>query len=143
MASANSKVVREVKLGSRYFMWRDFELWLTSMESMGGLRMRFTRDRKGTVAVIRALYKWWTDKDWDEHRSHMVANKSSGVLGVRHSLKRRIAAQLPGIGEGRSKDVAEYFESIQDMMIPEHWEQLEVKGIGKKTIEKIVKELSK
>jgi len=27
---------RVVKLGSRYFMWRDFELWLTSMESMGG-----------------------------------------------------------------------------------------------------------
>jgi len=77
---------RAVNLGSRYFMWRDFALWLTSMESMGGLRLRFTGSRKETVAVIKALYKWWTDKDWEEHRSHLMAHKSGGVLGVKHSL---------------------------------------------------------
>ncbi len=136
---------RVVNLGRRYFMWRDFSLWLTSMESMGGLRLRFTRDRKDTVAVIRTLYKWWTDKEWGEHRSHMVANKSSSVLGIKHSLRRRIAAQLPGIGEGRSKDVADHFGDTSAMLefFVEEGVQgwTAIKGIGPKTAERIIKEL--
>jgi len=132
---------RTVNLGRRYFMWRDFELWLTSMESMGGLRLRFPYSRKETVETIRLLHRWWTHKDWGEHRSHLVANKSGGVLGVRHSLKRRIAAQLDGVGETRSKAVAEHFNTIGEMFVAQPEEWMEIDGIGKVTAEKVVKEL--
>ena len=132
---------RTVNLGSRFFMWRDFELWLTSMESMGGLRMRFPYSRKETVETIKLLYRWWTHKDWGEHRSHLAANKSSSVLGVKHSLKRRIAAQLDGVGETRSKAVAEYFPSIFEMITAPVDEWMEIAGVGEKTAERVVKEL--
>lgn len=132
---------RTVNLGRRYFMWRDFSNWLTSMESAGGLRLRFTSGRRETVAVIRALYGWWTNKDWAEHRAHLAPNKSTSVLGVRHSLKRRIAAQLPGIGDGRSKDVSEYFRSLPHMLLADEPEWMEIKGIGKKTAHGVVEAL--
>lgn len=139
---------RAVNLGHRYFMWRDFSLWLTSMESMGGLRLRFTRNRSDTVAVIKTLYKWWTAKDWEEHRSHLVANKSGGVLGVKYSLRRRFATLFKGIDDKRSAVVAEHFkrdsasESIEAMLDAGVKDWMSIDGIGEKTAESIRRELT-
>ena len=133
---------RAVRLGHRSFMWRDFESWLTSMENMGNVRVRRARDRKETVGLIRCLHKWWTRKDWGEHKAHLVPNKAHSVLGVKYSLKRRIAAQLEGVGETRSGEVARHFPDIGAMLAAGVEEWQEVKGIGKVTAEKVVKELS-
>jgi ERCC4-type nuclease len=134
---------RVVNLGSRYFMWRDFENWLTSMENMGGVRIRRSYSRFETAEMIKSLYKWWTRKDWGEHKAHLVANKAgSSVLGVKYSLKRRIAAQLDGVGDTRSKAVAEHWASIGEMVQGTVKQWMEIEGIGKVTAEKVVKELT-
>ena len=135
---------REVRLGSRRFMWRDFQTWLTSMETFGGIRIRHTSGRKETILMIKALQRWWSSKEWEEHRSHLAVNKSqSHALGMKYSLKRRIAAQLPGIGDELSGRVAKHFKTIDKMIVSctADWEEIE--GIGKSKAMKIVEELIK
>jgi ERCC4-type nuclease len=135
---------REVRLGSRRFMWRDFQTWLTSMETFGGVKIRHTSGRKETILMIKALKRWWSSKEWEEHRSHLAVNKSqSHALGTKYSLKRRIAAQLPGIGDEMSGRVSCHFSSIDEMVNAPKDIWTEIEGIGDKTAEKIIKEFEK
>jgi excinuclease UvrABC nuclease subunit len=54
------------------------------------------------------------------------------------SLRRRVAAELPGIGQQKSADVSRHFKTTQLMLEADVKEWRKVKGIGKTLAEKIV-----
>lgn len=122
---------KPVGFGRRCFMYRDLDNWITSMENCAGLRVRRTVDRVETARFIADSYGWWS-KEWSEHKSHLAFDESGpdAALLVRPSLLRRIAAQLPGVGFGKSGAVASKFRDVEHMVQAGVGEWQEIDGIG-------------
>jgi hypothetical protein len=81
--------------------------------------VRTTPTRRDTVRFIMALYRFWTDKDLDEHKSHLAIYSPDldRALAVPISDFRRTVAQLPGIGYRTSAAVeAAFGGSFRKMM---------------------------
>lgn len=130
---------RELSLGSRRFMYRDLDHWLTTMEVFGNIRVRRTGDRTETARGLADLYTWWTAKDYSEHKSHLAlhSERPDVALFSRPSLVRTVAAQLPGVGWKKSQAVARRFRTVEAMVCadPADWEALD--GIGKVMADRI------
>jgi ERCC4-type nuclease len=116
-----------------------------TLEHRGGLHVRWTQNQKETVRAVSTLYRCWTDRDLDEHRSHLAihAPDLDRALGTPITLRRRIAAVLPHIGYTLSAAVEKHFPSIWRMMNAEPKEWMEIDGIGKKTANDIVNAIRK
>ena len=116
---------------------------ILTLETRAGLRVRWTRSQKETIRYVSALYRFWTDRDLDEHRSHLAihAPDFDRSLVVPHSRQRLFAAMLPGVGYHKSEAVAKQFSSlsIEDMAALPASEWMKVEGIGKKLAADIVK----
>lgn len=131
-----------VALGAQQFMYRDFNHWLLTMEVKAGVRVRRTSSRLETARFIQSLYSWWTVKTWEEHRSHLAfEDDADSEILIRPNLARRVAAQLPGIGWHKSKNVARRFPTVTEMVCATERDWLEVEGIGKGLARKITQAL--
>jgi ERCC4-type nuclease len=58
--------------GRRPVMMSDVESWILSQIIRGGLWYWHCATRNDTVRFLSVLYRWWTSKDLDEHRSHQA-----------------------------------------------------------------------
>jgi ERCC4-type nuclease len=115
--------------GRNRVTYSTFELWLHSMSELGHARLERTADVEATAALIQSLYVWWNRED---HKSFNVMFSGADTEALtRPDLKRRLAAQLPGVGWVRSKAVANYFQTARAMFMssPDEWESID--GIGK------------
>jgi len=132
-----------VVLGTRVWMYRELDNWLTSIETMTGVRLRRTESERETAACILNLYHWWTDKEWDEHRSHLAFDRSDRPTLVKPSLAIRVAKELSGVGYDRAGAVARHFHgSVREMVLAGEDQWKEVAGIGKILSRRIVDELN-
>jgi len=104
-----------------------------------GIHLRRTFDRHETAALLASLYLWWTGKAWHEHRAHLALHSPMTEAGLLYkpSLRRRIAAELPGVGVGKSGAVADHFPSVRAMVGAEREEWMQIPGIGKGLATKI------
>lgn len=124
--------------GQRRFMYRDLQTWLLTLQQKAGLRVVTVSNWTEAAHWISTLYNWWTNKEWEEHRAHLAMDSSGGdwmldrALLVRPTLCRRVAAQLPGIGAGKSEAVANYFGTTKAMVEASETEWRLVQGIGPK-----------
>jgi ERCC4-type nuclease len=120
------------------------EGYLTTLEVRAGLHLRRTFDRHETAAVIASLYQWWTGKAYEEHKAHVALRSPILDAGLiyKPSLKRRIAAELPGIGIEKSGAVATHFPTVRALVTAEPDEWLQIPGIGKILASRIVAALS-
>lgn len=117
-------------------------LWgfLHTMSNKLGLKVSHTGTTSQTVDWLYHLNRWWTEKEYEEHKAHLAFDNSAALsLVSRPSLRRRIAKELPGIGWGRSGDVARHFPSVIDMLIAGEQEWTSIKGIGKETARRVVR----
>lgn len=131
----------DATVGSRGFMYRDFDKWLLTQLIKGGLRYMRTYNRQETVQFIRDLYAWWQE-GWDAHKSHLAPNTSmedqrDTALLVKPSLLREWAAKLPGIGWVKAGAVERHFGTIEHMMWASMKEWQEIEGIGKVLASKV------
>lgn len=124
--------------GRSRLMAKSFEQWLSTLELIGGVRIRQTSGPAATATTIMSLYTWWGRED---HSSFKVMQEPRGaaVELSRPRMLRRMAALLPGIGWVRSEAVAHRFKSIEHMINADEAEWEEIEGIGK-TIAKNVRE---
>ena len=137
---------RSYTQGKRFVMWRDWQHWLASIQIQGNCKLAFTSTQAESVAWITAMYSWWA-KPWEAHRTMQtvytgpVTAEKVGIFGniiqSNISLRRLWAMQLPGVGNGKSKDVEATFPTALDMANagPSKW--TEVDGIGEKLACKI------
>ena len=111
----------------------ELEKRIITLETRGGLRVRWTRTQKETVRYVSALYRWWTDRDLDSHTSHLAVHSPDldRALKTPLTLKRQVAAMLPGIGFQKSEAVDKHFASIWEMFNAATVEWQQVEGIGK------------
>ena len=98
----------------------ELEKRLACLETRGGVRVRHTNSRRDSLRVLIALYRFWTDRDLDEHKSHLAihAPDMDATLLTEVSDFRRVVAQMPGIGYKTSKAVEAHFDcSFRRLML--------------------------
>lgn len=91
----------------------------------GGLNPWWTQDRRQTVTWLEILYRTWTDKALDEHKSHLGVYHAPTLVPV--SPERRTLMTLPRVGFRVSGAVLARFGSIQRAFLapPEDWAAIE------------------
>jgi ERCC4-type nuclease len=89
------------------------------MELCGGIYTVWTRNQRQTCLWLLALYRTWTDKDLDKHKSHLAlyAPDLDPRLGEDIPWFRDACGRLPGISYERSKAFEDTFEgSMENLM---------------------------
>lgn len=130
---------KDIAPGRQRLTWQALDGWLTSMETLGGLKVRRTITEAETVATVQSLYHWWQK---DSHHSLHAFNTAYDAAAIeRPGLCRRVAAQLPMIGWQRSAAVAKHFGTIAAMVTAPASEWLAVEGIGKGIVAQVQKAL--
>lgn len=81
---------------------------ILNIQTRGGVWVRHTTGRRDTCRFIEAVYRYWTDKDLDQHKSHMAVyapDLDRGLLTPTSDFRRVLVVLLPGIGLTTSKAV--------------------------------------
>ena len=83
---------------------------IINLGTRGGMWVKETTSRRNTLRFIEAVYRYWTDKDLDEHKSHMAVyapDLDRGLLVPTSDFRRVLVVLLPGIGLATSRAVEE------------------------------------
>ena len=117
--------------GRQRYTYRQLANWLESVSNLAGITVLRSTCEAETVALVQALQAWWA-KDWSEHRSLQTFNESrpDAALLTKPSLRRRIAAELPGIHWVRSGALAAKFPTTHDLVNASVEQLMDVDGIG-------------
>lgn len=131
--------------GSRGVLYTEVEHYLATLEHLCGVRVVMTSDEERTVAWCVSRYRWWTEKEWEKHDSHVQiyapyreGERNGGGRGSsRGTFRPRTigltelwAAQLEGVNK-KAYEVGKRFKSPMEMANAS--EQEWVKLLGKKT----------
>lgn len=128
--------------------------FLTTLETFAGIKVRITPSAKATATMIEMTHHWW-QKEWSEHHGHLSMHKGASFKDHKKTLSflpealekpsvlRRIAAELPGVGVGRSKDIANHFGTLKAMFEASVKDWQTIPGIGKVTANLAWEELHK
>ncbi len=130
----------EYRAGSRKFMARDIWAYLNTLTMVCGLHCYYCPRDTDTVYYITALHHWW-NKEYDEHRSHLQPHNRDSVQLTKHSVFRRMVAQMDGIGWEKAKALDVEFDSMSELVGATQEDLMEVDGIGKGLAEGINKQL--
>lgn len=119
----------------RTVYWRDVESWLMTMSIFGGIRIHKVPDYREAAIWIKMASNWFAR---DTHKSHKVLYGTKELfpdqaLLLKPSLARRVAAQLPKIGEVRSASVAAHFKNLEQMVSASERDWCQIDGLGKST----------
>lgn len=118
------------------------ENFLTSLTLIEGVMVKRTFDDTETVASLLALYRWW-QKDVEDHTSTRRFYTPVFMPAQHHSLVRRVAKELPGIGLEKSRLIAAKFPSLRSLTTATAKEWQEIDGIGKTLAQRIVQLIEK
>ena len=117
---------------------------LLSLEVQAGVHVKQTFARWHTVKVVERLYRYWTDRNADEHRSHVAIHQLATIRPV--SKFRQTVAQFPHIGLKTSRQVEQHFNGSLQRAVNagvKEWAAIPTseggKRIGSKIAEAIVR----
>jgi ERCC4-type nuclease len=123
------------------YAYQEVAAWGLTMAQRGGVLLWRTKDREESVAWLRAMYWWWTSKDFEEHRAHLAwytPPATCEAMFEEPGLVQRVAAILPGIGAERAYAASQAFGSVRSMVCADEKAWRAVDGIGPKTARRVV-----
>jgi ERCC4-type nuclease len=129
--------------------YQEVVAWALTMAQRGGVLLWRTRDRAESVAWLRAMYWWWTSKDFEEHRAHLdwytPPYTPDNPLDVAEpGIVQKVAAALLAQGATvdvnaeRAKAAAAHFTSVRAMVGADEKQWREVVGVGAKIARRVV-----
>lgn len=115
------------------------DMYLDEVALFCGVQVKRTENVKETAAQIRGLWALYQKPPEDHHSLEQVFTPPPprASLISMPGLVRRVAKEFPGIGWGRSEEVARRFRTVEEMVRAEVEEWVEVPGIGKRTAERV------
>lgn len=118
---------------SKVWMWREFEGWLTTMEVIAGVKVRFFKNKQHSADAVVRLYHWWNAKDWDEHRSHIEIDDSHVTMGDKSDVFQFVIGR-PGAHMVTAAAAETEFRSIRRAANAsvEEWAELKIGRVGKR-----------
>jgi ERCC4-type nuclease len=112
--------------------YRQFDNWQNSLAESGKIRFKRSLTPAESAAQVLDIYYMWT-KNYDEHKTLFSFDRSQlPPLLTRPSIKRLVAAQIPGVGWELSARAAEHFPTVVDLVTATEDQWTEIGGIGKK-----------
>ncbi len=81
---------------------------IINLTTRGGMWVKQTTTRAQSLRFIEACYRYWTDKDLDQHKSHMAVyapDLDRGLLTPTSDFRRIVTLVLPGCGLQVSKAI--------------------------------------
>ena len=126
--------------GRKRFMARDIWAFMNTIQVVCGLHCYHTNSKSDTAYYIRALYHWWT-KEYEEHKGHLQPHTGTTVELSKHTLVRRVASCLDGIGWGKAREIDQVYSSVVDLVSARPEDLTKIEGIGKKLSESIYNQL--
>ncbi len=134
---------RPIQLGARRFMAKEIWSYLNTLQICGGVLIWKSGSERATGQWLVNLYYWWNSKSLDEHKSHEALHIPIAQLSTKKpSIVQRVAATLPGVGFNKSKEIAQKFSTVQEMVLAMEGDWLNVPGIGKTLARRITKALT-
>lgn len=137
---------RQVQVGGRAYMYRDWDNWTTSLGLLFGVSIKYTNSPKNTARALVNLYHYF-QKEWREHKTGNViysAPPPVWAAGADPHVVLRVAKEFDGIGWELSKDLALKYGSLRRMFTTMDEKSLkEIRGIGKVKAARVVEELDK
>ncbi len=139
---------RRVYTGKKIVLFSALANHLNTLRLKTNLIVVETADKLSTAWHVANLYKWFNDKAWDEHRSHLREYDPASTFRGKSSFERRIAACFDGIGHDRSALIEAAFPGVKDVTSPmeqmmaateKDWAAID--GIGRATAEKVYRQL--
>lgn len=100
-----------VQQGKSTLRMTDLEAQILTITQRGGVSYWHCPTQRDTIRFIATLYRWWTDKSLDEHRSHQAIYlpPPDRALFVEPSLFLKVASCLPGVGWDRAIALEAHF----------------------------------
>lgn len=97
--------------------WRhaDVELWLLTMQNKVGMKLMRTDTMRRSVDFLWDLYRWWTAKEWEQHRAHLKEHENISPF-TRAGQTLRMFSQLDGIGLDTAKVLKRRFRSMDGLV---------------------------
>lgn len=136
-----------LQIGTRGIAYSTAMFTLLTIAQKAGIHVWPTETTGQTLTFCQKLADWWL-RGWDLHQSmdtFYTAPATGEIDGAawwaEHTLVRRMAKEIKGIGWKRSRDVADRFDSVQQMANAETYGWEQVKGISKRRAREIVREL--
>jgi ERCC4-type nuclease len=114
--------------------------YLTSLEVLGGVYVRFSDTPMDTALMIASLYQWWQKPS---HRSLFEFDESRelrsrrGVDLVPAGLVERVAKEFPGIGEKKARMAKGKWNTVWSMANASEADLAKVFGLSKAGGEKL------
>lgn len=132
-----------LEVGGQVVPYSEFESMTLTLEMCGGVRVRHTTAKHMTGRFVKTLYHWWTNKDLDQHRSHLGFHDPvpDRALLVPPTLCREWAAKLPGVAWVKSGAVANYYGSAYNMALGTEKDWAKIDGVGKTMANRIVEKI--
>lgn len=121
------------------FLYSSLDNYLTSAQERG-TGIKRTQDDRELVRIILNLYSWY-QKEPGEHDRMPGSRYQAFSWNGKVSLRRKIAAQVPGIGWSKSKGLEDVFPTTRAMMNATVEELMQAEGIGKILAERIVEKV--
>lgn len=131
---------RPLSLGSRRFMHRELDGLLTTLTMAANVHIRQTSNSEDTASLIVNLYRWWTNKEFEEHRAHLTREPPSSTIR-RPNLVERLAKELPGIGWKKAREAAAAFATPMALVLSSEEEWRQLPGVGKVLAARVVNAL--
>lgn len=106
---------------------------LTVMHVRGGLNPMWVKDRRDAVRWIAALYRTFTDRDLDKHKSHLGIYRAPTLVPLTQT--EDTLRTLPGVGPAVARAAAKRFGTIYGAIVAsiEDWAELTTKDDKGKT----------
>lgn len=130
-----------IQLGKKPILYSAFSNSLNTLRLRSGIQVIQTNSKIHTAFEVASLYRWFSDKEWEEHRSHLADYDPASVLNIKTPFSRRVAIQLEGIGAKKAARVEDEFHgSVWEMANADskRWQRIE--GVGKTIADRIVTE---
>lgn len=124
------------------YNFQEFANKLNTLRLKCGLVIIHTNCEAHTAAEVNALYHWF-QKPWTNHTSCDVIHRNVAYATTKGaSTKMKVFTSFPGLGGERAVAAMKHFKSIRAMVNADADEWCSIDGIGRKTAEKIIKELT-
>ena len=121
-----------------------FDQFLTELDFLAGIIVKRSENVRETTDIIKSLYDNFQTPPSKHNSLRQIYSQPNrdAVSLTRPGLVRRIAKEFSGVGLQRSRAVADRFKTVKEMVNADVKQWLEVDGIGKKTAEKVIKEIN-
>lgn len=121
------------------FMYREMQAYLTTLREICGIQIERVNSWRETIYTLATWYTWY-QKPWADHKGHKMLHapglhdKEFGrsISLVQPTLLRKVASQLPGISDVRSKAIEKHFKTVFAMVNAGVTDWTAIDGIGKK-----------